>query len=68
MLEISKGTNSENLIIYRQHALLSKDLAAIRQDVPIDCSILSQPLKITKTPELKSFKELELNTIIQKLD
>ncbi|HHU49524.1 MAG: DNA polymerase I [Caldicoprobacterales bacterium] len=59
----------ENLIIYRQHALLSKDLAAIRQDVPIDCSILSQPLKITKTPELKKFlKELELNTIIQKLD
>ena len=35
----------------------------------IDCSILSQPLKITKTPELKKFlKELELNTIIQKLD
>ena len=59
----------ENLTIYRQHALLSKDLATIRKDVPINCNILSQPLEITKTPELKEFlMELELRTLIQKLD
>jgi DNA polymerase-1 len=59
----------ENLTIYRQHALLSKDLATIRNDVPINCNILSQPLEITKTPELKEFlMELELRTLIQKLD
>ncbi len=58
----------ENLTIYRQHALLSKDLATIRCDVPIDCNILSQPLEITTTPELKEFlMDLELNTLIDRL-
>ena len=58
----------ENLTIYRQHALLSKDLSTIRCDVPIDCSILSQPLGIKKTPELKQFLvDLELNTLIDRL-
>ncbi|NLB41309.1 MAG: DNA polymerase I, partial [Clostridiales bacterium] len=58
----------ENLTIYRQHALLSKDLATIYCDVPIDCSILSQPLEITTTPELKEFlMDLELNTLIDRL-
>ncbi|MDD4680588.1 MAG: 5'-3' exonuclease H3TH domain-containing protein, partial [Clostridia bacterium] len=58
----------ENLTIYRQHALLSKDLSTIRCDVPIDCSILSQPLGIKKTLELKQFLvDLELNTLIDRL-
>ncbi|HHY83527.1 MAG TPA: DNA polymerase I [Clostridiales bacterium] len=59
----------ENLTIYRQHALLSKDLATIRRDAPIDCSILSQPVEITKTPELKQLLvDLELKSVIEKLD
>ncbi|HHT65333.1 MAG TPA: DNA polymerase I [Clostridiales bacterium] len=59
----------ENLTIYRQHALLSKDLATIHRDIPIDCSILSQPLNITKTPELrKLLLDLELSTIIERLE
>ncbi|NLC43414.1 MAG: DNA polymerase I [Clostridiales bacterium] len=58
----------ENLTIYRQHALLSKDLATIRCDVPIDCNILSQPLKFTASSELKEFlMDLELNTLIDRL-
>jgi DNA polymerase-1 len=66
---IKRNKLRENLTIYRQHALLSKELAAIRRDVPIDCSILSRPLVITETPELKQFlMELELNTIIERLD
>ena len=66
---IKRNKLRENLTKYRQHALLSKELAAIRRDVPIDCSILSRPLVITETPELKQFlMELELNTIIERLD
>jgi DNA polymerase-1 len=58
----------ENLTTHRQNALLSRELATIRCDVPIDCSILSQPLKITTTPELKEFLiKLELNTLIDRL-
>jgi DNA polymerase-1 len=68
--ENMKGnTIRENLTIYRQHALLSKDLATIHRDIPIDCSILSQPLNITKTPELrKLLLDLELSTIIERLE
>ena len=63
-----KGKLKENLIIYRQHALLSKDLATIRLDVPIDCSMMTKPFEIPKTPELKDFLlELEFNSIIDKL-
>jgi DNA polymerase-1 len=58
----------ENLTIYRQHALLSKDLATIRLDVPVDCSIMDKEFSIAKTPELKSFLlELEFSGMIEKL-
>jgi DNA polymerase-1 len=58
----------ENLTIYRQHALLSKDLATIRLDAPIDCSTMDKPFHIAKTPELKGFLlELEFNNMIEKL-
>ncbi len=67
-VENMKGKLKENLTIYRQHALLSKDLATIRLDVPIDCSLMADPLNITKTPALKDFLlELEFNSIIEKL-
>ena len=63
-----KGKLKENLTIYRQHALLSKDLATIRLDVPIDCSVMDQPLSIPKSPELKDFlQELGFSSIIEKL-
>ena len=63
-----KGKLKENLTIYRQHALLSKDLATIRLDVPIDCSVMDQSLAIPKSPELKDFlQELGFNSIIEKL-
>ena len=63
-----KGKLKENLTIYRQHALLSKDLATIRLDVPIDCSVMDQPLAIPNSPELKDFlQELGFNSIIEKL-
>jgi DNA polymerase-1 len=58
----------ENLIIYRQHALLSRDLATIRCDAPIDCSLLTKPVKIANTPLLKQMlAELELHTILDRL-
>jgi len=59
----------ENLITYKRCALLSKDLATIRRNVPVDCGILDRPLQIVKNQELKQYlKELDFNTIIQKLD
>lgn len=69
-IENIKGKKiKESLITHKQHALLSKDLAEIRCDIPIDCSILFQPLRITRTTELKKLlTDLELNTIIQKLN
>ena len=58
----------ENLTIYRHHALMSKDLATIKLDVPIDCSLLSKPYSLPKTAELKDFLlGLEFNTIVDKL-
>ncbi len=67
-VENMKGKLKENLTIYRQHALLSKDLATIRLDVPIDCSQMANPLNITKTSALNDFLlELEFNSIIEKL-
>ncbi|HZK34347.1 MAG TPA: DNA polymerase I [Bacillota bacterium] len=58
----------ENLTIYRNHALLSKDLATIRRDVPLDLKIPEGPYEFPKTPDLKRFLlELEINTIISKL-
>lgn len=59
----------ENLTIYRHHALLSKDLATIRRDVPLEFNLPKQPYDYPSSSGLKQFLlDLELNTIIEKLD
>ena len=59
----------ENLTIYRHHALLSKDLATIRRDVPLKFNLPNQPYDYPSSSGLKQFLlDLELNTIIEKLD
>lgn len=59
----------ENLTIYRHHALLSKDLATIRRDVPLEFNLPNQPYDYPSSSGLKQFLlDLELNTIIEKLD
>ena len=59
----------ENLTIYRHHALLSKDLATIHRDVPLEFNLPNQPYDYPSSSGLKQFLlDLELNTIIEKLD
>lgn len=65
---ISGKKLKENLVLYRHSALLSKELATICRDVPIDIAFSQEPYEFPKTAKLKDYlAELELNSIINKL-
>jgi DNA polymerase-1 len=67
--EISGKKLKENLALYHDQALLSKDLAEIRVDAPIEIEIGEGKYQIPKTPELKAIlEELEFQSLIDKLD
>jgi len=67
--EISGKKLKENLINYREQAILSKKLATIIRDVPIDIKLEDCCFSIPKSPELKEFlEELEFNSILKKMD
>ncbi|HPT77740.1 MAG TPA: DNA polymerase I [Candidatus Atribacteria bacterium] len=65
---ISGKKLKENLVLYRHIAMLSKELATIYREVPIDIAFSSEPYEFPRTAQLKDFlAELELNSIINKL-
>jgi DNA polymerase-1 len=66
--QISGKRLRENLTLYREQAFLSKELATIIKDVPIDFNLEDCCYDIPKSPELKDIlEELEFNSIISKL-
>ncbi len=59
----------ENLIEYKSQAILSKELATIYRDVPIDIDISECCFSIPDSSELRDMLiELEFSTILEKLD
>lgn len=67
--EINGNKLRENLFTYREQALLSKRLATISRDVPIDIHLGDCRYSIPKTESLmKLLQELEFNSIINRLD
>lgn len=67
--EISGKRLKENLSLYKDQAYLSKELATIVKDVPIDFSLGEAPYDIPNSPELKAIlEELEFNSIIGRID
>ena len=58
----------ENLIEYKSQAILSKELATIYRDVPIDIDISECCFSIPDSSELRDMLiELEFSTILEKL-
>ena len=67
--EISGKRLKENLTQYKEQAILSKELATIIQNVPIDFALEDCCYHIPNSPELKALlEELEFNSIITKLN
>lgn len=67
--KISGKKLKENLSLYKEQAFLSKELATIVKDVPIDFNLEECCYDIPKSPELKDIlEELEFNTIISRLN
>ena len=67
--QISGKRLRENLNLYREQAFLSRELATIIKDVPIDFNLKDCSYKIPKSPELRDIlEELEFKSIISKLD
>tara|TARA_A100000164_G_scaffold360236_1_gene373723 strand:+ start:1616 stop:4351 length:2736 start_codon:yes stop_codon:yes gene_type:complete len=63
-----KGKQKENIEIYRDNALLSKKLATIKCDVPIDCSLDSLIKKeLNREKVITLLKELEFRSFIKRL-
>ncbi|NLJ41104.1 MAG: DNA polymerase I, partial [Clostridiales bacterium] len=59
----------ENLSLYKDLAILSKKLATIEREIPIDFSLGDSPYTIPNTPELKELlEELEFNSILSRLN
>lgn len=66
--EISGKKLKENLTIYKEQAILSKKLATIIKDVPIDIKLEDCCYNIPRTEELRDLlEELEFKSIIKKL-
>lgn len=66
--EVSGKKLKENLYTYREQALLSKELATIVRDVPLNINLEDCCYELPRTPELKALlEELEFNSIINKL-
>ncbi len=67
--EISGKRLKENLANYKEQAILSKKLATIIKDVPIDIKLEDCCYNIPKSTELREFlEELEFNSILKKLN
>jgi len=67
--KISGKKLKENLTQYREQAILSKKLATIIKDVPIEIDLDDSSYEIPNSPELKAIlEELEFNSIISKLN
>ena len=67
--QISGKRLRENLNLYREQAFLSRELATIIKDVPIDFNLKDCSYEIPKSPELRDIlEELEFKSIISKLD
>lgn len=67
--QISGKKLKENLTNYREQAILSKKLATIIKDVPIEINLEDSHYEIPNTAELKAIlEELEFNSIISRLD
>lgn len=67
--EISGKKLKENLSLYKDLAILSKKLATIEREIPIDFSLGDSPYTIPNTPELKELlEELEFNSILSRLN
>jgi 5'-3' exonuclease, C-terminal SAM fold./5'-3' exonuclease, N-terminal resolvase-like domain. len=66
--EISSKKLRENLATYREQAILSKKLATIVRDVPVDIKLEDCCYTMPKTTELRELlEELEFNSILKKL-
>ena len=67
--QISGKKLKENLTQYREQAILSKKLATIIKDVPLEINLEDGPYEIPNSSELKALlQELEFNSIISKLN
>lgn len=67
--DISGKKVKENLLQYADQARLSKDLAAICTDAPIEACFPEDAYRLPKSPELKGLlEELEFHSLINKLD
>ena len=61
-----KGKQKENVVTYRKQALLSKELVAIRLDVPLNFGLDDLSVKPRDDEKLKTlFAELEFHTLGQ---
>lgn len=66
---MKKSRVRDNLITYKDQAVLSRDLATIYNNVPVDIDISECCFSIPDSPELRDMLiELEFNTILEKLD
>ncbi len=67
--QISGKKLKEKLTQYREQAILSKKLATIIKDVPLEINLEDGPYEIPNSSELKALlQELEFNSIISKLN
>lgn len=60
-----RGKRKENLIEYREQALLSQDLVTVRQDVPLDVTF--DDLRVTPPDQARInelYRELEFNSLL----
>ena len=63
-----KGKQKENVVTYRKQALLSKELVAIRLDVPLNFGLDDLSVKPRDDEKLKTlFAELEFHTLGKRL-
>ncbi|NMA95759.1 MAG: DNA polymerase I, partial [Clostridiales bacterium] len=66
---MKKSLVRENLIKYKAQAIMSRELAAINKDVPIDIDIEQCEYKIPKSEELRDMLiDLEFYSILERLD
>ena len=67
--DMKKSRVRDNLIEYKEQAILSRKLATILKDVPIEIEISECCFSIPDSPELRDMLiDLEFNTILDKLN
>ncbi|WP_099975000.1 DNA polymerase I [Lactobacillus terrae] len=67
--ELKKSKMKENLINDRENAFMSKDLATIRRDAPVDISLSDTKYKGEDTEQLVSFyKKVNFQSFLNRMD